>query len=480
VSAAALCLGLALPSASAGAQEPPQEDVAKQIAALQQQLQELQARVDAAPQASDVQGVVTDLENFKYQYQRERETKSALSTRNLLLGGVVQTRAAWYSADVTSPVPGNIAASSVNNPPFLKGRRLTFDVPSAILQYSGLLYRDYQQARNLGFSLSASASPATSNSGVTPNTNAFLSLLDANVTYQLLPTIENDGSRLSLTFGQQLVPFGLEANTTEELRPVINSALFVGASNTNGAGTTTGGGFNVRQIGLIARGELFAQYDFGYNYRQALLSFAAGILNGTGPNRDDDNYAKDLIGRVALTIPAEYNSWLRELRFGASYYRGRSILADTSTSTTRYVGVGKRDRWGADLYYNHWPLGVTLEYARFLDDAYVSGAVTTIKRHGRTATAFYSFGQQFLGSVRNQAKYDDWWPKTFQPFVRYDFFDPDTSRANDRIEIVTLGFNVFFAETTKAQINVNRRSQEIGPSNHRISQEFLGQVQFGF
>lgn len=482
--AAAVFVSAAASAQEAGkpASDAPNGDTPKQLEALQRQVQELQTRLDSAPQTSDVQGVVTDLENFKYQQQRERETKTARSTRNLLVGGVIQTRAAWYSTDLTTPIPRDVAATSVNNPPVVKGRKLTFNAPSAILQFSGLLYRDYEQARNLGFALSASASPGTSNSGINPNTNAFLSILDANISYQLLPTIENDGDRLSVTFGQQIVPFGLEANTNEELRPVINSALFVAASNNNGAGTTTGSGFSVRQIGLVLKGEFFAQYDFGYNYRQALLAIALAAFNGTGPNRDDDNYGKDLSARVAVTIPADYNSWLRELRIGASYYKGRASLysTDTATNTTSFVGFGKRDRWGADVYYNHFPFGVTLEYVRLKDDVYSSGSASALNRESRTATLFYSVGEQFLSSIKNQGKYDDWWPKTFQPFLRYDRFDPNTAKSDDLIQIATLGVNVFFAETTKAQVNVNRREQQVGKGQRKISEEVLAQVQFGF
>ena len=54
----------------------------------------------------------------------------------------------------------------------------------------------------------------------------------------------------------------------------------------------------------------------------------------------------------------------------------------------------------------------------------------------------------------------------------------DTSVANSRVEIWTGGVNVFFAETTKFQLNYNRRddkTNKLGASN-----ELLAQVQFGF
>jgi len=443
-----------------------------QLEKVEKELAELKARLDGdAPTRADVQGVQADLENFKYQYQRERETKSALSTRNLLISGIVQARGAWYSADITntptSKLPSTVASTAVNNPPYLDDRQTTFDIPAAILSFGGLLYRDYEKARNLGFSLSAVAVPSA-------GTNlSSTSILDANLTYQLLPTIENDGPRLSLTAGQQLLPFGLESNTSEELKPVINNAQFVGQT-----------GLGTRQIGVVARGELFTEYDFGYSYRQALLAFALGVVNGTGPNRDDDNAFKDVIGRIAITIPAAYASWLRELRVGASAYMGRATLNDATATAvaTRLTGSGVRNRFGADLYYNHFPFGLTYEFVRARDDVWdvTSKQELRFDRNAHTVTVFYSFGEQFLRSIKTVGKFDDWWPKTWQPFVRYDRWKPDRRAPGSANDIYTAGLNVFFAETTKAQLNVNRRIQHVVGSENVGSTEVLAQVQFGF
>lgn len=442
---------------------PTAAPTAADLARLEKALADLKARVDAdAPTRADVQSVQADLDNFKWQVQRERETKSALSTRNLLIAGIVQARGAWYGNDLSSPLDKKVQSTSVNNPALLDGRRSTFDIPAAILAFNGLLYRDYEQARNLGFSLSAGAVP-------TSGTNlAFVSVLDANLAYQLLPTIENDGPRLSLTLGQQLVPFGLEGNTTEELKPVINNAQFLVQT-----------GLGARQIGLVARGELLTQYDFGYAYRQALLAFALGILNGTGPNRDDDNAFKDVVARIALTVPAEYTSWLRELRVGASAYLGRASLND-GAATPKLVGTGLRNRFGVDVYYNHFPFGLTYEAVRSVEDAWEGGREVRHNGLGHTVTGFYSFGQQFLRSVKTQGKFDDWWPKTWQPFVRYDRWAADLRKQGAANDVYTAGLNVFFAETTKAQINVNRRIQHVVRASNVASTEVLAQVQFGF
>src|SRR5690606_41722992 len=44
---------------------------------------------------AELQGLQSDLENYKYQVQRERETKTALSTRQLLINGVVQAKVSY-------------------------------------------------------------------------------------------------------------------------------------------------------------------------------------------------------------------------------------------------------------------------------------------------------------------------------------------------------------------------------------------------
>jgi Phosphate-selective porin O and P len=453
----------AAPATPPRAGPPPASSSAEELEALKKELAELKARVEGdGVTRGEVQGVQADLDNFKYQYQRDRETKSALSTRNLLISGIVQARGAYYDSNITSPLDKRIASTSVNNPTLLDDRRTTFDIPAAILAFNGLLYRDYEQARNLGFTLSASSSPTAGTN------NAFFNVLDANLAYQLLPTIENDGPRLSLTLGQQLVPFGLESNTTEEFKPVINNAQFVGQA-----------GLGARQIGLIARGEFFTQFDFGYSYRQALLAVALGVVNGTGPNRDDDNAFKDVVARVAITVPAEYNSWLRELRIGASAYLGRASL-NNGAATPALVATGLKNRLGVDVYYNHFPFGFTYEAVRSVDDAWESGREVRHNGLGQTLTGFYSFGEQFLRSIKTQGKFDDWWPVTWQPFVRYDRWAADLKKQGAANEIYTTGLNVFFAETTKAQINVNRRIQHVGGGDNVASTELLAQVQFGF
>jgi hypothetical protein len=266
------------------------------------------------------------------------------------------------------------------------------------------------------------------------------------------------------------LPFGLEVPASEELKPVIRNADF-----------TTGLQLARREIGIIVRGDLFAQIDYGYSYRQALIAYAVGIVNGSGPNAQDDNDFKDIIGRLAFTIPSDYNSWLRQFTVGGTIYYGKrnTYLADGKT----LAGKGARERYGLDVYYNHWPFGLTYEFIVGKDVATPGMTLsdqqrTDIESRSHTATFFLSFGEQFVAGFRNQGRYDDWWPKTWQPFVRFDSFTRNVDVTGTKVDTLTVGLNVFFAETTKLQVNYNHRDDETNVQG--VANEIFAQLQFGF
>jgi hypothetical protein len=294
-------------------------------------------------------------------------------------------------------------------------------------------------------------------------------VLDANVIYSPLPTIDTEGPQLTFTLGQQLLPFGLEVPATEELKPVIRNAQF-----------TTRLNLARRELGLIVRGDLIPMVDFGYNYRVPIIQYAVGLVNGAGPNTLDDNNVRDVVARVAFTVPSDFHSWLRQITLGGSAYLGsqNTVLADTARTLS---GRGTKRRLGVDFYYNHWPFGVTYEYIRG-KDAVTTGSTPEepgrqqIDSDSHTATVFFSFGQQFVSGFRNQGKYDDWWPKTYQPFFRFDRFDGNKDLAKDVSTNLTAGLNLFVAETTKFQLNLNW----IDDQRTKIQREILAQAQVGF
>jgi len=418
----------------------------------------------------DLNGLRTDVENFKFQWQRERDIHTAITTRYLQLGGTVQARFWFLDEPVSSPT--------------VYKTRTSFDIPTAQISLQGSLYRDYEEGRNLTYNVSFGVSQQANN-------NSFLNLQNAQVIYSFLPTANGpEAPLLTVTMGQQLLPFGLEAQASEELRPVIRNAQFTTAQK---------GGLNLtrRDIGLIVRGDLFPLVDFGYNFRVPVLAYAIGVMNGSGANGPDDNNKKDLIARLAFTVPTEFNSWLRQFTVGGSAYWGKQNVILKDTAKTIVASDGKRERYGADVYYNHWPFGITYEWVRGKDEIANGTKRESVQRYVResdshTGTLFLSFGEQFVASFRQQGRFDDWWPKTYQPFFRYDRFNADINKPRDQITTYTFGFNLFFAETTKFQLNYNLKYDTsiatdvpaLGttPAIPGVgwTHEALAQVQFGF
>ena len=408
---------------------------------------------------AELNGLQGDLENYKYQVQRERDTKTALSQRQLLINGVVQAKASYIDEKQ------HVAPQGSNTGVAVQDRHSSFDLGAVQIGFVGNLFRDYEQGKNLDYNLRFGTSPQSGTN------NSYLNLLDAQLIYHVLPTLSMDTGRLAVTLGQQLLPFGQEVQATEDLKPTINNALF----SLPGYGY----GLALREVGLIVRGDALPTVDYGYNYRSPMISYAFGIVNGNGANKSDDNDDKNFIGRLRYTVPAEYNSWLRELSFGASWYQGKSNLFDSNGLSAKFAGKGDVLRKGLDVYYNHHPFGVTYEYVQAEDDTFNSQAGQVYKRESEshTATLFWNLGEQFVKGYRNQGRYDDWWPKSYQTFYRYDTIDRDQNLENQKIDIHSIGLNAFFAETTKFQLNLNHIENDLTQKRYN---ELVAQFQYGF
>src|SRR4029453_11056209 len=113
----------------------------------------------------------------------------------------------------------------------------------------------------------------------------------------------------------------------------------------------------------FVRGDIVPRMDYGYNYRQALLSYAVGLVRGNGPKTADDNGWKDLVARLAFTVPSDYHSWLRQFTLGGTAYLGKQnrLLPVARDATRTVLGLGRRRRIGGDIYYSHHPIGVNYE-----------------------------------------------------------------------------------------------------------------------
>lgn len=444
------------PSAAPTASAEPQEG-------------ESQESLDARTAASkaDIQGLRTDLENYKYDQSRLQERNLAKTTRDTRIGGTITL---GYDKRTPGFQPGDSQSQAATNNAPGQVRKNGFRSPSIGLNFAGNLYRDYAEGRNLTYRLALQASNNNStttaaNGSVTTtnNGNSQVNVTDAWVRYSYEPNTGNLEDRQgTITLGQQAVPFGLDAPALDpEVRAVINSALFV-----------SGLGLDTRQLGLLVQGDYDPYVDFTNNYRAPLLSYALGFFNGNGTNRNDNNSNRDWIARVAYTLPVDYTSWFRQLQFGVSLYKRNPTLATSASpttlvSTSNFTGRnGEQTVKGFDINWTHLPFSIAYEWAYGKTEIAPTTTTTlaTLRQTnpddfrrgvGQYINFGYTFGEQFLASSRNQGKFDDFWPTSFQAFVRADTWDPnraDKSR-KDRQFRTTLGLNVFFAETTRFQIN---------------------------
>lgn len=422
---------------------------------------ESQEAVDAKTPATkaDIQGLRTDLENYKYDNARQLERNVPSVTRNTKIGGSITLQYATQNPGVP---PTTASGTNLN----AEARKNGFAAPSVGLNFTGNLYRDYKEGKNLDYRLAfltatnvgSNAAAYNATGQANPNGSQF-NLTDAYIKYSFQPQTGNGEDELgTITLGQQVVPFGQDAQALDaEVRPVINGASYV-----------SGLGFNNRQIGIVVAGDFSPYVDYTNNYRAPLLSYAFGLFNGSGPNKNDNNSDRDFSARLVYTLPVDYASWFRQLQIGASYYRGYPTLGASTTSATNNnlfpaTGKGNSNRTGFDVNWTHLPYSISYEWV-YGKDALAAATPANPDGFKRGIDQYinfgYTWGEQFLASSKNQGKFDDWWPKSYQAFFRYDTWNPNASEAtirtlnSDRKQYIsTLGLNVFFAETTKFQID---------------------------
>lgn len=425
---------------------------------------------------TEVEAVRDEIQVLRDQWQRSLDlgfpTTVVQSNRPLIIGGVGQFRFTHNKL-------------FLHDDPLPAGTYNSFSIPFFSLNFAGNLRKDYEQGKNLDYQL-----------GIQTTGSSAISITDAWLRYQILNSLDKEGPRLSLTVGQQKKPFGNEATATEAFKPTIQSAQFASKL-----------GLDPRDIGLVLAGDLLPANDYGYNYRVPAFQYWLGVVNGGGPNTVEFNNEKDLFARLQINAPVNYDHLLRGLSLGFSGYKGwNSVTATTTTTNTVVNGTGQtvssattsttgkkgiKQRWGADLAYVNTPIGFTLEYVRAKDVAPVSGTVRngattkkagfkTVDEEGYTFTLFYNFGDQFVNAAKQQDRYDDYYPLTYQPFVRFDRWVPDLNVKGVRTDIWTVGFNWFFAQTTKLQLNYNITRDYKGKGDVTNIDTLLAQFQFGF
>jgi len=431
--------------------------------------------VDTTPATkAELQGAIAQILNVDDYYNRKLQFELPVVNRPLTISGTVQTRFT-YLDDHKTPY--------------------SFSIPLTSLSFSGILYKDFEEGKNLTYNFGFSSSNA-----------AAPTVAEGSIGYTLVSSaVDPESSTLTFTAGQTKKPFGLEPQSTDEVQPAINGSLFLGAGAFNDV--------SARDIGAVAKADFFPTVDNGYNYRAPLLSVAAGIFNGSGPATtaaSDNNKDKAWVVRAALLPPVDYYNILRGLQIGVSFSKDEKLLTATgvttpaTTVTVRGTGKdstkiftyttvaskstidtiqGDRTRLGLDISYIRTPVNFAAEAIYGTQDSvYFDATSKTFKsahlqNFGGSATFFLNFGDQYLKQTRNVSRPDDYWPVTWQPFFRADYYDPDINVDNNWQGALTLGANLFFARTTKLQVNWRKRLYEV---NDYTIDEYYAQLQYGF
>jgi hypothetical protein len=448
---------------------------------------------------AEINGLAGDINELRDDMNFNYQRLTANTKRPVTIDGLLQTRYTFRD-DGNKEYPDQ------------------FSVPFANLTALGSLYTDYASGHNLNFSLGLQYGavgyvPVTYTT--TANANTAFSLADGYLAYVILPIVDPTKPQLVVQFGQQQKPYGVEPQVADSLKPTINPANWAGP---------TGFNFSGRDIGLQVIGDLLPNEDFGNNYRVAAITYQAGVFNGNGANTSfnatplagggsgspgtpggaayngstysygsatQDHPVKDLYGRLAFNAPVDYNNPWRGLTIGSSIYQDHTpVVLSPGAFGANPKGLPNEEAetlvYGGDVTYANVPVGFTAEYAHGeihnLESvvghaAEAQGFVRSAD--GLTATLFYEFGQQFNPDYINQTKADDYYPKTYQFFVRGDYWNPNTGLGigPNAVTEATAGFNAFFASTTKFQINYQARKDGDGQLR---SDQYLAQFQYGF
>jgi len=220
--------------------------------------------------------------------------------------------------------------------------------------------------------------------------------------------------------GQFLVPFSLESLTPVPELLTINRSQTVeklAPGRDNGA--------IGRDIGVVAYGSY------------SLFEYAAGLVNGSGINRADNNGHKDIVGRL-IARP------FKAISLGFSFYDGRQTVTGNTTNLLR-------NKLGLEMAINYQRFNFATEFIQAQDGQ--------TKKHGWYALGAYS-------AIK----------KKFQLVGRIDTINLNLTLPGEKTTIRTAGTNWFITSKSKIQVNYEYYREETGPNHHAA----LVQLQLGF
>jgi hypothetical protein len=260
-------------------------------------------------------------------------------------------------------------------------------------------------------------------------------LVDAYGTLKVVP-------HTKFLAGQFLVPFSRESYTsTSKLLLIDRSMVTLNVAPPLG-----------RDVG--------AQLEFKLESedRPEWTSVAVAVVNGSGPNRLDENVAKD----VAVRVAGNPLSWsgTKGLRLEGYYYRGKPYSA--------VFGTGDGDRYGGCVAFDH---------ERFTFQGELLYRERTFMPAPGGTVDFSDAGYYLQGSYKQPLPWP--WLQIVEPAARWERYDPARAAPDDAVDAVTGGVNLHFdpGHHCKFMANYQHFVEEAAPvDNDKISAQF--QVRF--
>lgn len=267
-------------------------------------------------------------------------------------------------------------------------------------------------------------------------------LIDAYGTLSVLP-------RTELTVGQFLVPFSRESYTsTSRLLLIDRSLVSINVAPPLG-----------RDVGAQL------EYEIRPEGSPRWATVAVAGINGSGPNRVDENTSKDLAVRVAANpLPWESTAGLT---LEGYYYLGKPAFYNPDNPLELW-GTADGVRYGGCLAFDNERFSFQTEWLR---------RRTTYERPYGATYEYAEGGYYVQGSYKIPAPLP--WLQIVEPCARWESYDPDADVAGDATDAATGGVNLHFDPGHHCKFMANYQhflEEDTAVDNDKVSAQF--QVRF--
>jgi hypothetical protein len=241
---------------------------------------------------------------------------------------------------------------------------------------------------------------------------------------------------VALRAGQWKKPFSLIELTSSARIPTIERAVRIrGLAEALGVQDTAGVLTQVHDQTLLGEEQYlltalgYHSFDMGAALHGELGSFGyqAGVFNGTGSDRADQNAGKSFAARVTYSLPIE-----APLRLGAGVSRRDHLRTIEDVQVTENGTAWEMDlEWGAYRRPGLWLLAEATAGSNLVDGSFRAAQTA--------ATYFVPTGHERVEGV--------------EPVFRLSWGDPDVDVDGDAGVLLTPGFNLHFHDRNKLMFN---------------------------